>query len=162
MISRCTVRMWKKELYDIYSFRDLKNCNRFCNSGVFYIRLVDVTLPEDDLEKIETSWNRGALYAKVHFFYYLLIANHYFSYRRFPPVIFAKYLLPTCVSVRILFRKPFSRYQLNIMLHFFIFVVPCIAILCWRNPTRCNSIQIFTAKLLYMFRASIAPNIRST
>jgi len=25
----------------------------------------------------------------------------------------------------------------------FIFVVPCIVILGWRNPTRCNSMQIF-------------------
>jgi len=33
----------------------------------------------------------------------------------------------------------------------------------WRNPTRCNCMQILiTAKLLYMFRASIAPIIRST
>jgi len=32
----------------------------------------------------------------------------------------------------------------------------------WRNPTRCNSMQIFTDKLLYMFRESIAPIIRST
>ena len=39
----------------------------------------------------------------------------------------------------------------------------CIEILGWRNPTRWDSMQIFiTAKLLYMFRASIAPIIRST
>ena len=32
-----------------------------------------------------------------------------------------------------------------------------------RNPTRCNSIQLFiNPKLLHMFRASIAPIIRST
>ena len=42
------------------------------------------------------------------------------------------------------------------------FVVPCIVILGWRNPKRCNGMQIVTAKLLYMFRASIAPIIRST
>jgi hypothetical protein len=28
-------------------------------------------------------------------------------------------------------------------LYSFIFVVPCIVILCWRNPTRCNSMHIF-------------------
>ena len=33
--------------------------------------------------------------------------------------------------------------NINKPVPFFIFVVPCIVILGWRNPTRCNSMQIF-------------------
>jgi len=38
-----------------------------------------------------------------------------------------------------------NRKRCKFMCHnlFFIFAIPCIVILGWRNPTRCNSMQIF-------------------
>jgi hypothetical protein len=45
-------------------FKDL-NFNLFDNSSVFYVRLFDVRLPEDDLKKIETCRSISELYVKL-------------------------------------------------------------------------------------------------
>jgi len=34
---------------------------------VFYVRLFDFKLPEDELNEVETCWGLGELYVKVYF-----------------------------------------------------------------------------------------------
>jgi hypothetical protein len=43
------------------------NFNLFNCSSVFYVRLFDVKLPEDDLNEVETCRGLGELYMKVYF-----------------------------------------------------------------------------------------------